>query len=127
MAPIQAMLEHMQFMGITREVALYWGGRRPRDLYLDDWVRAQLAKMPHLRYVPVVSDALPEDGWTGRTGWVHAAVLQDFADLSGHQVYACGTPAMVDAAQRDFTARAGLPAGEFYADAFVAAAAPPAA
>jgi len=122
MAPVQAMLEHMQFMGITREVALYWGGRRPQDLYLDGWVRQQLVQMSRLRYVPVISDALPEDHWSGRTGFVHAAVLQDFQDLSGHQVYACGTPAMVNAARADFTARAGLPEGEFYADAFVPAA-----
>ena len=46
----------------------------------------------HFRYVPVISDALPEDAWTGRTGFVHRAVMQDFPDLSGHQVYACGAP-----------------------------------
>jgi CDP-4-dehydro-6-deoxyglucose reductase len=66
-----------------------------------------------------VSEALPEDGWTGRTGWVHAAVMQDLPDLSGHQVYACGAPVMVDAARADFTAQCGLPPDEFYADAFV--------
>jgi CDP-4-dehydro-6-deoxyglucose reductase len=71
-----------------------------------------------LKYVPVVSDALPEDAWTGRTGFVHSAVMQDFPDLSGHQVYACGVPVMVDAARRDFTAVCGLPEGEFYADSF---------
>jgi CDP-4-dehydro-6-deoxyglucose reductase len=121
MAPVQAMLEHMQFVGMTRDTTLYWGGRRPQDLYLDGWVREQLAKMPRLRYVPVVSDALTEDHWDGRTGFVHAAVLQDFPDLSGHQVYACGAPAMVDAARTDFIARSGLPEDEFYADAFVPA------
>ena len=31
-------------------------------------------------------------------------------------------PAMVDAAQRDFVARCGLPADEFYADAFTSEA-----
>jgi CDP-4-dehydro-6-deoxyglucose reductase len=122
MAPVQAMLEHMQFMGMTRDTVLYWGGRRLQDLYLDGWVRAQLTQMPHLRYVPVISDALPEDHWNGRTGFVHAAVLQDFPDLCDYQVYACGTPAMVDAARADFTTRAGLPEDEFYADAFVPAA-----
>jgi len=120
-APIKAMLEHMQHQGISRPVTLYWGGRRPSDLYLDDWVQAQLALMPQLRYVPVVSDALPDDGWTGRTGFVHLAVLQDMPDLSGHQVYACGAPVVVDAARRDYVA-AGLPADEFYADAFTSAA-----
>jgi CDP-4-dehydro-6-deoxyglucose reductase len=121
-APIKAIIEHMRFMGITREAALYWGGRRPRDLYLDDWARARLAEMPHLKYTPVVSDALPEDGWTGRAGFVHRAVLEDFADLSGHQVYACGAPVMVDSARRDFVEQAGLPPEEFYADSFTSEA-----
>ncbi|MDO5289886.1 MAG: CDP-6-deoxy-delta-3,4-glucoseen reductase [Pseudomonadota bacterium] len=120
-APIKAIIEHMQFMGITREAVLYWGGRRPQDLYMHDWVQAKCAEMPHLRYVPVVSDALPEDGWRGRTGFVHQAVLQDLPDLSGHQVYACGAPIVVDSARRDYLA-AGLPEEEFYADAFTSEA-----
>ena len=121
-APIKAIIEHMQFMGITRDAVLYWGGRRPQDLYLDSWIRDRLAEMPHLKYVPVVSDALPEDGWTGRTGFVHLAVLQDFADLSSHQVYACGSPIVVESARKDYVERAGLPEEEFYADSFTSEA-----
>ena len=121
-APLKALLEHMQHCGITRPTPLYWGGRRPGDLYMDDWVQAQLASMPHLHYVPVVSDALPEDQWTGRTGFVHLAVLQDFPDLSGHQVYACGAPIVVESARTAFSAQAGLPADEYFADSFTSAA-----
>ncbi|BCN38201.1 CDP-6-deoxy-delta-3,4-glucoseen reductase [Alicycliphilus denitrificans] len=121
-APIKALIEHMQHKGITRPATLYWGGRRPQDLYMDGWVRERLAAMPQLRYVPVVSDALPEDGWTGRTGFVHQAVLEDISDLSGHQVYACGAPIVVDSARRDFVQQAGLPEYEFYADAFTSEA-----
>jgi CDP-4-dehydro-6-deoxyglucose reductase len=117
-APIKALIEHMQFKGVQRPAVLYWGGRRPQDLYMDAWVQAKVAEMPNLRYVPVVSDALPEDGWTGRTGFVHRAVMADLADLSGHQVYACGAPIVVDSAERDFVAQCGLPAEEFYADSF---------
>jgi CDP-4-dehydro-6-deoxyglucose reductase len=120
-APIKAILEHMQHKGITRPATLYWGGRRPADLYLSDWVQAQLAQMPNLRYVPVISDALPEDQWTGRTGFVHAAVLQDTPDLSAYQVYACGAPIVVDSARAAYT-KAGLPTDEFYADSFTSAA-----
>lgn len=116
-APIKAILQHMQHQGITRPVALYWGGRRPADLYQSAWLEAQCAAMPNLRYVPVVSNAQPEDQWTGRTGFVHQAVLQDTPDLSGHQVYACGAPVVVASAQRDYIA-AGLPEEEFFADAF---------
>ena len=117
-APIKALLEHMQHKGIERPATLYWGGRRPEDLYMDDWVRNALQQLPGLRYVPVVSNAVPEDDWRGRTGFVHRAVLEDFPDLSGHQVYACGAPVVVDSAKRDYMAQAGLPEEEFFADAF---------
>jgi CDP-4-dehydro-6-deoxyglucose reductase len=117
-APIKAVIEHMQHKGITRPATLYWGGRRPPDLYLDDWVQGKLAEMPNLTYVPVISNALPEDNWTGRTGFVHRAVLEDFPDLSGHQVYACGAPIVVDSARAEYSAKAGLPPEEFFADSF---------
>ncbi len=120
-APIKALIEHMQHKGITRPATLYWGGRRPSDLYMKEWVAGQLAQMPNLRYVPVVSNATLEDAWTGRTGFVHQAVLQDHPDLSGFQVYACGAPIVVDSAQRDYGA-AGLPAEEFFADSFTSEA-----
>ncbi|WP_295957119.1 CDP-6-deoxy-delta-3,4-glucoseen reductase [Rhodoferax sp.] len=121
-APIKAILEHMHHKAITRPATLYWGGRRPGDLYLSDWVQAQLAVMPHLRFVPVISNALPEDGWTGRTGFVHQAVLQDLPDLSGYEVYACGAPIVVDSAQAAYIAQAGLPPEAFFADAFTSEA-----
>ncbi len=118
-APIKALIEHMQVQNITRPATLYWGGRRPEDLYLDAWVRAQLPTMPNLRYVPVISNATPQDAWTGRTGFVHKAVIDDLPDLSGYQVYACGAPIVVDSARLDYSDLAGLPEEEFYADSFI--------
>lgn len=121
-APIKALLEHMQHKGMTRPVSLYWGGRRPEDLYMDVWLKELSTSMPNLSYVPVVSDALPEDHWSGRTGYVHQAVLDDFADLSGHEVYACGAPVVVDAARSSYTSQRGLPEECFFADAFTSEA-----
>jgi CDP-4-dehydro-6-deoxyglucose reductase len=121
-APVKALIEQLRMKGSSRPAVLYWGGRRPRDLYMDDWCRRMADEMPSLRYVPVVSDALPEDAWGGRTGFVHQAVMQDFPDLSRHQVYACGAPIVVESAERDFVARCGLPADEFFADAFTSEA-----
>ncbi len=118
-APIKALLEHMQFQGITRPATLYWGGRRPEDLYMDDWVQARLLDMPNLTYVPVISNATPEDAWTGRTGFVHRAVLEDLPDLSAYQVYACGAPIVIDSARNDYSELAGLPEEEYYADSFI--------
>ncbi len=120
-APIQAMVEDSLAQGLRRPIDVYWGGRRRIDLYLDAQARQWAAEHPHIRYVPVLSEAGDDPAWTGRTGFVHRAVLQDHPDLSRHQVYACGAPAMVDAARRDF-GEAGLPANQFFADAFISEA-----
>lgn len=121
-APIKAIVEHAIEQGSKRPMALYWGGRRPRDLYMDALAARWAGEIPGFRYVPVVSDALPGDDWRGRTGFVHRAVVEDLPDLSGHEVYACGAPAMVDAAREDFTRQCRLPPEAFFADAFTSAA-----
>ncbi len=87
--------------------------RDQAGLYLPEIPVHWAAAHSHIRYVPVLSDEV----WSGRTGLVHQAVLADHADLSGFQVYACGAPAMIDAAKADFLA-AGLPEDEFFADSF---------
>ena len=121
-APVKAMLEHLEHLGSARPVHLYWGCRQRADLYQHDWAVQACQRLPGLRYIPVLSDAQPGDAWTGRTGLVHQAVMADWPDLSGHQVYACGAPIMVDSARRDFTSRCGLPPDEFFADSFTSAA-----
>ncbi len=121
-APIKAIVEQMQIDGTARPAKLYWGCRVRSDLYLHDWAERAAAQMPQLSYIPVLSEPRPEDDWSGRTGFVHRAVMADLPDLSQHEVYACGTPAMVDAAQRDFVAACGLSADAFYADAFTSEA-----
>ena len=121
-APIRAIIEHMRAQGSARPAVLYWGCRTQADLYQHDWALAAAASMPNLRYIPVLSEAGPEQGWHGRTGFVHQAVMADLPDLSGHEVYACGAPVMVDSAQRDFVAQCGLPEDAFYADSFTSEA-----
>ena len=113
-SPIKAICEHAREKKIERPITLYWGGRLKRDLYQLEAARS----WPHVKFIPVLSD----EPWEGRTGFVHQAVLADFRDLSGYQVYACGAPAMIDAAKRDFTTLRKLPEDEFYADSFTYAA-----
>ena len=124
-APIKSIIEAAVNKGLTRPMTLYWGARRPKDLYMNALAESWAAR-GLLKYVPVVSEALPEDGWNGRCGFVHRAVMADFPDLSAHQVYACGVPVMVDAARRDFTSACRLPEEEFYADSFTTQADAPA-
>jgi CDP-4-dehydro-6-deoxyglucose reductase len=121
-APIKAIIEHAIEQKFTRSITLYWGGRRPRDLYMHQLCLDWAAAISNFHYIPVASEALPEDQWTGRTGFVHHAVLADFPNLSTMQVYACGTPIMVESAKRDFVAQTHLPVEEFYADPFISEA-----
>jgi len=121
-APIKALIQQLQHKASTRPAVLYWGCRRKADLYQHDWCLQAAAEMPQLRYVPVLSEPTPDDAWTGRTGFVHQAVMADLPDLSGHEVYACGAPVMVESAQRDFVQRCGLPEDAFFADAFTSEA-----
>jgi CDP-4-dehydro-6-deoxyglucose reductase len=89
---------------------------------MNDLCQQWARELPNLRYTPVISDALPQDGWQGRTGFVHQAVMQDYPTLAQYQVYACGAPVVVDSAKRDFVTQCQLPADEFYADSFISAA-----
>jgi CDP-4-dehydro-6-deoxyglucose reductase len=111
-APVKAIVEHALQIGVTRPMHIYWGVRKQEDLYMLDKVQAWQAR--GVKFTPVVSD----EHWSGRAGFVHHAVLEDYADLSGYQVYACGAPVMVEAAHRDFTGQRGLPQEEFFSDAF---------
>ncbi|HWX00411.1 CDP-6-deoxy-delta-3,4-glucoseen reductase [Collimonas sp.] len=121
-APIKALVEQCAHTGSQRPITLYWGGRRPQDLYMMALCQEWAATLPHFKFVPVISNARPEDQWQGRSGFVHQAVIDDFPDLSAYQVYACGAPVVVESAQRDFVALCKLPAEEFYADSFTSEA-----
>ncbi len=121
-APVKGMLEHAFAAHLDRELVLYWGVRSLKDLYMPELPQKWLAEHPNFSFVPVLSEPQPGDHWQGRTGLVHEAVLADFADLSGYQVYACGAPAMVDSARDSFVKTRKLPEDEFFADAFTYAA-----
>ena len=117
-APIKAQIEHALHHGVDRQMVLYWGVRSLKDLYMRDLPAQWQASHDNFSFVPVLSDPLEGDGWQGRAGLVHQAVLDDFPDLSGYQVYACGAPAMTDIAKKTFVEERGLPEDEFYCDAF---------
>jgi CDP-4-dehydro-6-deoxyglucose reductase, E3 len=123
-APIKAIIEHSLFLGSTRPICLYWGGRQLVDLYAHELALSWARQHNHITYIPVLSEAntASTTPWQGRTGFVHQAVMHDHADMSTYQVYACGAPIVVTSAQRDFVARCQLPQTAFFADSFTSAA-----
>ncbi len=120
-APVKSMLQQAFRSGIARRMILYWGVRHAEDLYerqlVEDWARAH----PNFRFVPVLSEPEPEHGWSGRTGLVHEAILSDHPDLSGFEIYTCGSVKMVEAARPAFLAQ-GLPEEACFSDAFLMSA-----
>jgi CDP-4-dehydro-6-deoxyglucose reductase, E3 len=116
-APVKSMLEHAFHAGVARDMVLYWGVRSKKDLYLPDLPVRWMAEHSNFRFIPVLSEPRPEDHWSGRTGLVHQAILDDYPDLSGHQLYACGSVRMVEAAHPAFTSH-GLSQDDCFSDAF---------
>lgn len=118
-APIKAILEKMRHESITTPAVVYWGCRVKSDLYMHDWMLRIAEELPNVQYIPVLSEPLESDNWTGKRGFVHKVVMEDITDMSGHQVYACGAPIVVDSARAEFTAKCNLPESDFFADSFV--------
>lgn len=116
-APIKSILSHAFHHGGSRQMALYWGAKSLADLYLAALPAQWQSEHDNFSFIPVLSEPGQQDQWSGRTGLVHRAVLADFADLSGYEVYACGAPPMIEAAKREFMAN-GLPEAAFYSDSF---------
>jgi len=114
-APLKGQIEHAIHRGMERPMALYWGVRAKRDLYMPKLPEQWCKTHPDFRFVPVLSE--PDADWTGRTGWVHESVLADYPDLSGFDIYMAGPPAMIFAARDAFRA-AGAKDEHMFSDAF---------
>jgi CDP-4-dehydro-6-deoxyglucose reductase len=115
LAPVKSIIESLMDDPDCPPVSLYWGARIEADLYLHDEIQQWGARLYEFQYVPVLSQ--PDSGWSGRQGYVQHAVCEDFADLSEHALYLCGSPAMIDDARRHFL-RNGASIDHLYADSF---------
>lgn len=116
-APIKAIVEHAIAEKCSRPMHIYWGAKARIDLYMPSLPESWAAAQANIKFIPVLSEPAAADAWTGRSGFVHQAVTVDHPNLADFEVYACGSPGMIDAAKADFL-NAGLPEEAFFADAF---------
>jgi NAD(P)H-flavin reductase len=121
-APVKSIVEDALRRGVRRPMWLYWGVRRRADLYLAELAERWQREHANVHFVPVLSAAEPGDGWRGRTGLVHEAILADFRRLDGQEVYVCGSIRMVEAAVPAFIA-SGVDENACFSDAFAPTAA----
>ncbi len=114
-APVKAMLEALAVRAESdrpRSLTVYWGGRKPADLYWRPGTDAPAG----LRFLPALSRDEPQ--WEGLRGHVQECLMADKPDLARTIVYACGSDTMIHAAHSRLVA-AGLPERRFNSDAFV--------
>lgn len=113
-APAKGMIEQALETEHHNPITLYWGVRAKADLYQGDLAMQWAREHEHISFIPVLSEPGADDHWSGRTGFVHEAVLEDHADLSAFDVYVCGPPPMVRAAEEAFLAHGLAPEHLFY-------------
>ena len=116
-APVKGMIEHALKIGLQRPIHLYWGVRAKEDLYMDELAQSWSKQNPLIRYTPVLSSPKKEDKWTGRTGYVHTAIMEDYPDLSQYEIYGSGPPVMVYAGRDEFV-KNNLDLEHYFSDAF---------
>ncbi len=117
-APVKSIIEDAFHRGVPRAMWLYWGVRQQQDLYMRSQAEAWAREHANFHFVPVVSEPDTAATWSGRTGLVHEALLADFPDLRGHDVYVCGSVRMVEHAVPALLAQ-GLDENACFSDAFV--------
>jgi Na(+)-translocating NADH:ubiquinone oxidoreductase F subunit len=102
MAPLRAHLSHLfETQNTPRRVGFWYGARSRQELFYQDYFGYLAARYPNFRFHAALSSPLPEDAWTGYTGFIHEVVMEQY--LAAHEnpraveFYLCGPPAMIKA------------------------------
>ncbi len=117
MAPFLSMLAHMRNENIERKVTYFFGARAVRDLICLDQMKAFEESVPNFKFVPCLSEPMPDDNWEGETGLVTDVMKRHCPDLSNMEAYLCGSPGMCDASVAALTAN-GMPEENIFFDKF---------
>lgn len=118
-APVKSLLDDLVKKGVRRPVTLVWGGRNRAGLYLVSAVDRWKKLLPGFRFLPALEDAADAQVLEGFHGRVDDAVRRQFETLAGHEVYCCGSPAMVAAVRQACVEERGLDPRHFFSDVFV--------
>ncbi|MHC3004777.1 2Fe-2S iron-sulfur cluster-binding protein [Gordonia metallireducens] len=93
LAPLKAVARAALEADPAREIHVYHGVRTRAELYDVDFWEGLAATHHGVRYIPCLS----REQWSGRTGYVGDAMMEDIPSCRNHAAYLCGPPAMVEA------------------------------
>lgn len=94
-AQVKSVVEHLLANQFGNQIHIYWGARVEEDMYLEKLPMQWAAEHPNVHFEPIVSEPEKSPGWSGRTGLLPEAVLEDFTDFDNVEVFTSGSPAMV--------------------------------
>jgi Na+-transporting NADH:ubiquinone oxidoreductase subunit F len=117
MAPVKAILLDMVEKKVNRKVRYFFGAVTKRDLFLVDEMRALENELPDFKYIPALSEPLPEDEWEGETGLITDVLDSHLESGDNLEAYLCGSPGMIDACINVLTNN-GVPEELIYYDKF---------
>ena len=120
MAPILSLLRQLAADPPDRPVRFFFGARTAEDLFYDDLIAELAGKLPDFAFTPVLS----QEEWDGARGYVQDAVdaYLEAGELSEPEVYMCGPPAMIEAAEEMLEAKHGVPGQRIHHDKFTTSA-----
>jgi Na+-transporting NADH:ubiquinone oxidoreductase subunit F len=117
MAPIKSILYDMLERGDNRDALYFFGARAVRDLFLVDEMKELEKKLPNFKFIPALSEPLPEDNWKGETGLITDVLDRHIDTGDNTEAYLCGSPGMIDAAV-SVLKKKGIPEEKVYYDKF---------
>ena len=122
MAPLRAHLTHLlETENSHRKISYWYGARSKQEIFYDDYFAALAAAHSNFAFHLALSSPLPEDTWTGPTGFIHEVVLENY--LRDHinprtvEYYLCGPPLMIKACTK-MLADLGVPPTQIAYDEF---------
>jgi Na+-transporting NADH:ubiquinone oxidoreductase subunit F len=122
MAPLRAHLSHLlETEKSARKINFFYGARSRQELFYDDYFARLASEHTNFVFTPALSAPLPEDNWTGATGFIHEVALeqalQHHANPKAVEYYLCGPPMMIKAVNKMLT-ELGVPANQISYDEF---------
>ena len=89
MAPMRShIFDQFRRLKTSRKVSFWYGARSLREaFYLDDF-DSIAAEHDNFEWHLALSEPLPEDNWTGHTGFIHQVVLDEYALKDGRASHA---------------------------------------
>ena len=104
MAPLRSHVFHLFHTLKTGRTVSYWyGARSKREVFYEEDFRSIEREFPNFKFHIALSDPLPEDNWTGMTGFIHQVALDNYLgeheNIDEVEFYLCGPPMMLSAVQ----------------------------